>query len=178
MNRDQKAALIDNSTLRLKASPFILVVEYKGIKVKEVNQFRRELEKNGMGYRVLKNTLVKRAFAGTGVEGLDGFMKGMTGIVYSGPDGIASARVLKDMLKTYPSIQIKAGYFDGSVIENEPVKVVAELPGREELLATLLSTIQAGPQQLVRLIAAPGQQLIQVLSNYAQKLEDAEKASS
>lgn len=172
MNRSEKSTIVGEFHGRVSKAPFVLVTEFRGTTVADVTKLRRELEKSGMSFKVIKNTLAKRALAQLGVEGLDGHMKGMTGIVLSNSDGIASARILKDVMKPYQTIQIRAGYFDGMVLTGDPIKVVAELPGREELLASLLGTLQAGPQQLVSVIAAPGRDLVQLLSNYANKLEE------
>lgn len=173
MNRTEKASLVEAFGGEAGKTPFVVIAEYRGTKVSEINGLRRELEKNGMSYRVVKNTLARRAFAAVGYDGLDGYLKGMTGVVLSGPDGIASARVLKDVLKTYPTLQVRAGFFDGGVVPGDAVKVVAELPGRPELLAKLLGTLVEGPRQLVRVLHAPGLELVTVLKNYENKLSEA-----
>ena len=170
MNREQKSVVVNGLRSQLSAAPFVLLTEFRGTTVADVTRLRRELEKNGMRFQVVKNTLARRALGSVGVTGLDGHLKGMTGIVLSSPDGVGSA--LRDMLKPYNTIQVRAGFFDGTVITADPVKVVSEMPGREELLASLLGTLQAGPQQLVSVLAAPGRDLVQLLANYANKLEE------
>lgn len=170
MNRTEKSDIVRAFGEKAHLTPFILLTEYRGTRVADITALRRELEKSGMGYRVIKNTLARRAFAEAGCNGLDGHLKGMTGVVFSGPDGIASARVLKDVLKVYPTIRVRAGWFDGSVLEGDVVKIVSELPGRPELLATLLGTMLEGPRQLLRVINGPGRELVQVLKNFEDKL--------
>lgn len=172
MNRTEKAEVIKAFGEDAARAPFIVLAEYRGTKVSEVNGFRRELEKHGMRYRVVKNTLARRAFGEIGVKGLDKSLKGMTGIVLSNEDAIASAKVLKDLLKGLPTIQVRVGYFDSSVIEKDAVKVVAEMPSREDLLATLLATMQEGPRQLVSVIQAPARDLLYLLQNYETKLAE------
>jgi len=135
-------------------APFIVVAEFRGTKVSEVNQLRRDLEKNGMSFTVVKNTLAKRAFAEVGVPGLDLHLKGMTGVIVSGPDAIASARVMKDLLKPIPTIQVRAGYFDSEVVAGDAVKVVSDLSTREEMAAKLLGTLLEVPRQLLRALKA------------------------
>lgn len=171
MNRTEKSEVVGKFRGNVEVAPFLLVTEFRGTTVADVTRLRRELEKNGMRFKVIKNTLARRAFSDLGMGGLDLHLKGMTGILMSGSDGIASAKVLKTLLKDFQTIQIRVGFFDGQVLDKDPVKVVSELPGREELLATLLGTIQAGPQQLVSVLAAPGRDLVQLLANYADKLE-------
>lgn len=174
MNRSEKAAQVEDFAGRANKSAFIVLTEFRGTKVADVNAFRRELEKNGMGFKVIKNTLARRAFGDVGVAGLDGHLKGMTGVVFGNADGIASAKVLKDLLKPLTTVQVRAGYFDGSVFKADAVNVVSALPGREELLAQLLATLQEGPRQLASVVQAPGRDLVQLLKNYEDKLAASE----
>jgi len=178
MNRAEKAELVQQFGARASGSAFVVLAEFRGTKVSDINQFRRDLEKNGMGFRVLKNTLAKRAFSDIGVAGLDGHLKGMIGVVFGTADGIASAKVLRDLLKPLQTLQVRAAYFDGGILEADAVKIVSELPGREELLGMLLATIQEGPRQLVSVIQAPARDLVQILKNYEDKLTEAEQAAS
>lgn len=173
MNREQKAQITTSFGGSAANTPFILIAEFRGTKVSEINQVRRDLEKNGMQFKVIKNTLAKRAFAEAGVQGLDGYLKGMTGVVFSGPDPIASARVLRDVLKPFPTIQARAGLFEGGVVAGDAVKVVADLPGRPELLSQLLATMLEGPRQLMRVLTGPARELVQVLKNHEDKLSSA-----
>lgn len=172
MNQAQKAEVVKAFGSAAVTAPFIVVAEYRGTKVSEVNAFRRELEKHGLQYKVIKNTLARRAFKEIGVTGLEGTLKGMTGIVLSNEDAVGSAKILKDVLKTVPQMQVRAGYFDNSVIAKDAVKVVSEMPSREDLLAKLLATLQEGPRQLVSVIQAPARDLLQLLKNYETKLAE------
>lgn len=176
MNRTEKAEQVTQFGGRATSSAFVVLTEFRGTKVSDINQFRRDLEKNGMGFRVLKNTLARRAFTDIGFAGLEGHLKGMIGVVFGNADGIASAKVLRDLLKSLPTLQVRAGYFDGGLLAADAVKIVAELPGREELLGMLLATIQEGPRQLVSVIAAPARDLVQILKNYENKLAEADEA--
>jgi large subunit ribosomal protein L10 len=170
MNRTEKGEQIKRLAELAGKAPFILVAEFRGTKVSEVNQFRRDLEKAGMAYKVIKNTLARRAFGEVGVAGLDGKLKGMTGIVFSSDDAIASAKKLKELIPAVPTLQVRAGYFDGAALDANAVKTVAEMPSREDILAKLLATLQEGPRQLVGVVQAPARDLVFVLSNYANKL--------
>lgn len=175
MNRTEKAEKVSQFGESASKAAFVVLTEFRGTKVSEINQLRRELEKNGMGFRVIKNTLARRAFENVGLSGLEASLKGMIGVVFSGPDGIASAKVIRDVLKPLPTVKVRAGYFDGGLLAADAVKLVAELPGREELLGMLLATLQEGPRQLVSVIAAPARDLVQVLKNYEDKLAAADE---
>jgi large subunit ribosomal protein L10 len=170
MNRAEKAEQVSTFASFAQGAPFIVLAEYRGTKVSEINQFRRDLEKNGMRYKVIKNTLARRAFSGVGVAGLDKDLKGMTGVVFSSTDAVGSAKILKDLLKALPTIQVRAGFFDGTAMKADCVATVSSLPSREDILAQLLATLQEGPRQLVSVIQAPGRDLVQLLKNYEDKL--------
>lgn len=154
MNRTEKAVIVSDFAGKTNGVPFLVIAEIRGTKVSEVNQLRRDLEKNGMAFRVMKNTLAKRAFKDVGVAGLEPHLKGMTGVFVSSPDAIASARVLKDLLKPIPTIKVRAGYFDSSVVPGDAVQTVAGLSTRPEMMAKLLGTLLEGPRQLVRALKA------------------------
>lgn len=178
MNRAEKAELVQQFGARASGSAFVVLAEFRGTKVSDINQFRRDLEKNGMGFRVLKNTLARRAFSNIGFAGLEDHLKGMIGVVLGSDDGIASAKVLRDLLKPLQTVQVRAAYFDGGVLQADAVKVVSELPSREELLSMLLATMQEGPRLLVSVIQAPARDLVQILKNYEDKLAEADQAAS
>jgi large subunit ribosomal protein L10 len=128
-----------------------------------------------MRYKVIKNTLARRAFADAGVPGFEETLVGMTGVVFSGPDAIGSAKVLKDLLKALPTMKVRAGFFDGSTVDAKCVDMVSSLPSREDLLAQLLNTLNEGPRLLVSVIQAPARDLVQLLKNYEDKLATPEE---
>jgi large subunit ribosomal protein L10 len=179
MNRDQKVELVEQLSERLQSTPLVVLTDYRGVDVAEINQFRRSLEANGIEYRVIKNTLGRLAVEGTDLEGLASHMTGMTGWVLSGEDPIAAAKVLRDITKDLnknDKLLLKAGYFDGQTLDGAEVKKVADLPSREELLSLLLRTIQEGPRQVLGILQAPARDLLYLLKNYETKLEEAEGA--
>ncbi len=154
MNRTEKATIVESFAKKTGGAPFLVVAEIRGTTVAEVNQLRRDLEKNGMHFRVMKNTLAKRAFKDIGVNGLEPHLKGMTGVFVSGPDAIGSARVLKDLLKPLATVKVRAGYFEKGVVAGDAVKVVSELSTREESIAKLLGTLLEAPRMVLRVLKA------------------------
>ncbi len=175
MNREQKAEYVDALSARLKESPFVALADYRGVEVAEINQFRRTLEAQGIEYRVIKNTLAKRAIAGTDLEGLGDHLAGMTGWVLSGEDPSACAKLLKDATKELNKAEkfvLKAGYLDGQILVGpDEVKKVADMPSKEELLVMLLRTLQEGPRRILGVIRGPARDLLYLLKNYERKLE-------
>jgi large subunit ribosomal protein L10 len=176
MNRAQKEALVTNISERLGAAPLIMLADYRGVTVAEIDGIRRELEKHGVEYQVIKNSLASRAIAGTDKEPLSELMSGMTGFVISGEDPIAAAKAVRDAIKPFIKLEkftIKGGFFDGEVLDGASIQKVADLPGREELLTTLLRTIQEGPRQVLGVIQGPARDLVNLLRNFEHSLSEA-----
>jgi large subunit ribosomal protein L10 len=177
MNRTGKVELVQELTTRLEAAPFVALTDYRGVTVEEVNAFRRELESQGVEYRVIKNTLARRAIAETPLEGLGDHLSGMTGWILSGEDPVAAAKALREASKAFKKSKkmvIKGGYFDGGLLDAAEVDKVADLPSKEELLSLLLRTLQEAPRQVMGVIRAPARDLLYLLKNYETKLQEAE----
>jgi len=170
----EKARMVDELRERFIASPLVVLADFKGITVKEIDKLRRGCEAGGVGFQVVKNSLCFRAVQGTEKEALADHFRGNIGVVFSSADPIATARLLKEQLKGNDKITVKAGFFEGDVLNAKGVAEVAELPGREELLSKLLATIQAGPQQLVGVIQGAPRDLLFLLNNLSSKLEGGE----
>jgi large subunit ribosomal protein L10 len=98
--------------------------------------------------------------------------KGMTGVVVSGDDPVAAARIVKDSLGAESKIEVKGGILEGSVLDAVAALGVADMASKEDLLATLLRTMQEGPRQLVGVLAAPGRDLVYLLKNFETKLAE------
>ena len=172
MNRTQKEALVNDLSQAIATAPLVILADYKGATVHETEDVRNKLRENGLRLQVVKNTLMKRAIADTDVEKLSSHLSGMTGVVISGEDPIASARAVRDALDPKGAIQLRAAFFEGDVYEGKAAAAIADLPGREELLVTLLQTLQAAPRQVLGVMQAPARDLLYLLKNYEQKLAD------
>ena len=176
MNQAQKAQFVEELGERLAATPLVMLADYRGVTVAEIDELRRSLEAKGVQYEVIKNTLARRAIAGTDMEDVGQWLTGMTGWVISGEDPIATAKAVRDAIKDLnkaDKFEIKGGYFEGEALDSASIQKVADLPSREELLVTLLRTIQEGPRQILGVLQAPGRDLLFLLKNYESKLADA-----
>lgn len=172
MNRAQKAEFIEGIRDAFDAASLLILTEFKGSTVSEMNQLRRACEEAGANFRVVKNTLTKRAIADSEREPLTEFFVGNVGVVIAGEDPVAAAKAFKKEAKENEKLVVKAGFFEGSVVDSKEVVAVADLPSREELLAKLLATMQEGPRQVLGVIQGPARDLLYLLNNYAAKLDE------
>jgi len=149
LNRTEKAVVIEEVSAQVAKAQSIIVAEYRGLDVAAVTVLRKNAREAGVYLRVLKNTLARRALAGTPFEGLSSQLTGP--LIYAiGEDPVAAAKVIADFSKTNESLIIKAGSLPNSVLDANGIKALATMPSREELLAKLLGTMQAPIAQFVR----------------------------
>jgi large subunit ribosomal protein L10 len=143
MSKTERQATVESLTELLKGSPNVFVTDFCGLNVLRMTELRRRLRGAGVEYVVVKNTLAQRAFAANGVHALDEHLAGPTGLVLSGTDAMAGAKVLTDFAREFEKPAIKIGLVDGRPVTPEQVKRLADLPPREVLLAQLAGYLQA-----------------------------------
>lgn len=171
MNRDQKSQVIESMRSSLTGAPLVILAEFQGSTVSELNSWRRACEAAGIEFRVVKNSLCRIAVGGTALEGLSKHFKGNVAILVSGEDAVAAAKLFNDKRKSSEKVRLKAGYFDGDVIDEKGVEMVASLPSREQLLSTLLATVQEAPRQVMGVVQGPARDLVYLLQNFADTLK-------
>lgn len=155
MDRVQKEAQVAEIKARFGRMASAVVTDFRGLDVESINQLRREFFKANVEYRVVKNTLVKRAVGGEEYgDGLSGFLAGPTAIAWSYEDPIAPAKVVAEFAKNNDKLKIKCAVLDGEILDEARVQELAKMPGKDEIKAQLLATFMAPAQQMVRLLAA------------------------
>ena len=165
LSLEQKQAMVTEVAAKLTGAQTVILAEYRGLNVERVTQLRSKARKSGVYLRVLKNTLARRAIKGTPFEKLADQMVGplMYGI---SQDPVAGAKVLSEFAKENELFVIKAGAMPNAMMSAQDIKALAALPSRDQLIASLLGTLQAPMAKLVRTLNEVPGKFVRTLAAY------------
>ena len=155
MNRDQKAAVVDEIAGQIEAAQAIFAVDYRGISVSQIAELRAKLRESDTRFRIVKNSLSERAADKAGAEALRPLLEGPTALALVGGDAAMAAKALNDTARALNNlIEFKGGLMDGNALSADDVRAIARLPTRDVLNAQLVGTIAAPLSGLVRTLNA------------------------
>lgn len=152
MEKKEKEAFISDMNSRLKKAQATFLVEYQGIDAESMNRMRGELRKVGAELKVIKNRLLKLASLNTDTESIREQFVGPCAIAITYDDVVAPAKVLLELSKDLKNLKLKTGQISGKPMDLDSLKKLASLPSREQLLAQVLSAMNAVPTSLVRVL--------------------------
>ncbi|WP_303857968.1 50S ribosomal protein L10 [Aminicella lysinilytica] len=152
--KKEKQVVIDEIKAKLEGAQSAVVIDYMGTTVAEADAMRKKLREADVDYSVYKNTLMKRAIAGTEFEKLGDVMQGPSAIAISKDDATAPARVLKEAITSYKKMEFKAGIVEGEFYDKDGIEQIASIPSRDELIAKFMGSIQSPIGKFVRTLAA------------------------
>jgi len=173
VTRADKEAEFQQLEAAFMGSDSAVLVDYKGMNVPQVTELRRQLRTAKAKYKVVKNTIAKRAIKGSSFEILEKYFEGTTAVAYTDTDPVALAKTLTTFSKTAPTLKIKAAVVQGRAVQPADVAALAALPGKPELYARLLGTMQGPMVQLVSVLSAVPRDLMNVLTAYEKKRTEA-----
>ncbi len=171
MNRTEKEAAISLLHGKMAKAKAAILAEPRGLSVATVTELRRKCREAKVEYRIVKNTLAIRAAKGTDLEQLSGKFVGPTALVLSYDDVVAPAKILADFAKDRENFALRIAVVQGKVIDVKGIMALSKLPSLPELRSRIAGVITQPATKLVRMLAAPGQQLAQVLGARRDQLE-------
>ena len=164
MKIEDKKKIVEDLKEKFATTKVVIVTDYKGLNVAQMTELRRNLSEANVEFQVVKNTLLTRASKDTDAELLADVFKGPSGIALSFDDPVAPAKVLTQFAKDNQKLEIKAGVMNGKRMNLDAITALSKLPSREELLAQVLSTMNAVPAGLVRALADVPRRMVNVLN--------------
>jgi large subunit ribosomal protein L10 len=176
----QKEEAVAELKDRFRRAKSVFVADYRGLGVQEVNQLRAKLHIEGGGdyeYRVVKNSLLRRAAEGSGVAELAEHFVGPTALAFSYGDPVSLAKSLVDYAKDHEAFELRAGLLDGRAIDSGEIATLAKLPSLDQLRGNLVGLLVAPAQKIAAVLAAPGAQLARLSEARRASLEESGDAS-
>lgn len=167
--REQKQELIEHYEGGLASTQHAILMSFDGMSVSQATDLRAKVREQGGSYEVVKNRLALRAIDGQQLGELKEHFQGPTAVAYSAEDPVALAKALTEFKKEVPSIQFKGALVEGQPVDASEIEAIANLPGREELIAKLLFLLQSPVTRLARGLAAIPRQLVVVLDQIEKK---------
>ena len=169
VSKEKKEATLENYAEWLKKSQAIILVEYTGAKMKDLDAMRAKIRESGGEFHVVKNTLARRAFADSGMNLPQDFLVKSTAVSFAFTDAASTAKALNEATKGKDFLKVKGGFMSGQKLDATQVKALADMPPLPVVRAQLLGILQAPAGKLVRTIAEPSRGLAAVVKAFSEK---------
>jgi len=170
MNKNEKSESVEKIKSLIEQSKGIYLIDYEGLNVQDISLLRREFLKEGVTYKVFKNTLLKRAF--NDVDGYEEFkplLIGMTGVAFTGENYIVPAKIIEKYFKKNKKFSMKGSYLESQFYGADKLNVLASMPTKEEVISSILGSINNPASGIVGVINAVARDLVGVIDAISKK---------
>ena len=158
MNKESKKIYIEEMKKNFSANEAIMIAQYQGLNVTELDDLRKQLREKGILFKITKNRITKIAIKDSPVKDLEKYFTGPTAAAMSS-DPITTAKILTKFAKSHNKLKIVAGFMDGKVLDEKEVAIIATLPSLEEARAKIVGILATPAQKLVSILLAPGSKI-------------------
>ena len=169
MQKNEKQEIVNELHEKFSRAKVAVLTNYSGIDVEQITELRSKLRQSKVEYRVVKNTLARKAAEGTGLSPLMDQFVGPVGIALGYDDVVAPAKLLAEFSKTQPKLELRVGVLDGKLLRQADIKALASLPSLSALRGKIVGLLQAPASRMVGVLQAPAGQLARVLKAKADK---------
>ncbi|MEW6500709.1 MAG: 50S ribosomal protein L10 [Thermodesulfobacteriota bacterium] len=163
MEREEKAAIVQELSEKFAKAKLAVLADYRGLTVHNLQALRREMRSNNAEVKVAKNTLIKKAIAGTTFAAFESHLQGNTALALTDADPVGPAKVLVKFMKDHPAMSVKSVIFEGKMLTSDDLTALSKLPGINELRAQLLGLMLAVPTGFVRVLNGVPQKAVYLL---------------
>ena len=164
ITKAEKSQIITQHTKDFNSMKAAVLVDFTGVKVSQIDILRKNARKNNIQFKVIKNSLAKKALEGSKAEGLMNYFEGTTAVGYSLHSPVDPARVMYSYAQENKNFKIKVGFLEDKILSYDEIKALAELPSREVLIAKLLGTLNAPVTNFVNVLAGIPRKLVYALT--------------
>lgn len=165
----EKRAIVAEIKERFTGADAVILADYRGLTVKEMQELRKRLSEVDSELKVYKNSLTEIAIRELALPNLDAYLEGPTAFVFVPGDPVAPAKTLTGFSKEHPALELKGGLVQNQVLDAGKIKAIAALPSREELIAKLMGTLQNPLRGTVQVLAGPARAFVMALDAIAKK---------
>ena len=158
MNKEAKKNYIEEMIKNFTANESVMIAQYQGLNVTELDELRKELRDKGILFKITKNRITKIAIKETPVKDLEKYFTGPTATAISS-DPITTVKILTKFAKSHDKLKIVAGFMDGKVLDQKEVAIIATLPSLEEARAKIVGILATPAQKIISILLAPGSKI-------------------